>query len=70
MATADATSSADSHNAESASGGAAKSDARSKWADPRVPIGNGPPMPKWPLVASWTAWVLWVGFLIAMLLAG
>lgn len=36
------------------------------WADPSVPAGNAPPMPRWPLVVSAVVFALWVCFLIAM----
>lgn len=36
------------------------------WADPSVPIGNSPPLPRWPLVVGCLAWVAWVAFLGAM----
>lgn len=68
MATADATSHAETGSSMNPPGSATKSDAPSKWANPQVPIGNGPDLPKWPLVVSWSAWVLCLGFLIAMLL--
>lgn len=70
MATAEATSPTTPGRIETTTGAASKAGAESKWANPQVPIGNGPDLPKWPLVASWTAWVLWIGFLVAMLLAG
>jgi len=37
------------------------------WDDPSVPVGNAPPMPRWPLVVTAIAWLAWVVFLIAML---
>ena len=36
------------------------------WADPQVPAGNAPPMPRWPLYASAVAFGLWLLFLVAM----
>ena len=42
---------------------------RVNWDDPSVPVGNAPPMPRWPLVVSAIAWLAWVVFLIAMLLS-
>ncbi len=42
---------------------------RIDWADPNVPVGNAPPLPKWPLALSICAWLVWVVFLVAMLLA-
>ena len=40
---------------------------RVNWDDPSVPVGNSPPMPRWPLVVSAMAWIAWVVFLIVML---
>ncbi len=40
---------------------------RVDWGDPTVPVGNSPPMPRWPVVATALAWVAWIVFLIAML---
>ena len=42
---------------------------RVNWDDPSVPVGNAPPMPRWPLVVSAIAWLAWVVFLIAMLVS-
>ena len=42
---------------------------RIDWADPNVPVGNAPPMPRWPLTAAAIAWIVWVVFLVAMLVA-
>ncbi len=39
------------------------------WTDPTVPIGNAPPMPKWPAALSAIAWVGWIAFLVAMLVS-
>lgn len=36
------------------------------WDDPKVPAGNAPPLPRWPLVASGVAFALWLGFLVVM----
>lgn len=36
------------------------------WADPNVPPGNAPPMPRWPLVLSAVAWIAWLAFLVMM----
>ena len=38
------------------------------WDDPNVPIGNAPPLPRWPLLVSGAAWLGWVVFLVAMLM--
>lgn len=35
-------------------------------ADPDVPPGNAPPMPRWPLVLSAVAWIAWLVFLVLM----
>lgn len=40
--------------------------APSKWDDPSVPVGNAPPMPRWPVFAWAVAWTLWIVFLVAM----
>ncbi len=40
------------------------------WEDPSVPIGNAPPLPRWPLVLAGIAWLAWVVFLVVMMLAG
>jgi hypothetical protein len=42
---------------------------RVDWTDPRVPIGNAPPLPWWPLAVSGIAWLAWLGFLAAMMLS-
>lgn len=42
---------------------------RVKWDDPSVPVGNAPPMARWPLVVSAIAWVAWIVFLIVMLVS-
>ena len=36
------------------------------WADPNVPAGDAPPLPRWPLVLSAIAWLGWLVFLIFM----
>jgi len=38
------------------------------WDDPSVPIGNAPPLPRWPLVVSAVAWFASVVFLVVMML--
>lgn len=50
-------------------GSAAVAEAQSpedKWADPGIPIGNAPPLPRWPLVLATLAWLGWVVFLAVM----
>lgn len=34
--------------------------------EPDVPVGNSPPLPRWPLVLSALAWVGWLTFLVLM----
>ena len=34
------------------------------WSDPRVAIGNAPPLPRWPLVLMILVWLAWIGFLL------
>ena len=36
------------------------------WADPNVPAGDSPPMPRWPLILSAIAFGLWLVFLVIM----
>ena len=36
------------------------------WADPDVPAGDAPPLPRWPLVVSGLAFAAWVVFLVVM----
>ena len=43
---------------------------RIDWADASVPIGNAPPLPKWPWFLSVAAWLGWLVFLLFMLLTG
>jgi hypothetical protein len=38
------------------------------WDDPSVPIGNAPPLPRWPLVLAAVAWFASVVFLFVMML--
>ena len=42
---------------------------RVNWDDPTVPIGNAPPLPRWPLVVTGLAWLAWVVFLITLLIS-
>ncbi len=37
------------------------------WSDPTIPCGNSPPMARWPMVLAGAAWMVWIGFLVAML---
>ncbi len=39
------------------------------WEDPSVPVGNGPPMAKWPVVGFAIAWGAWLVFLFVMMTA-
>ncbi len=39
---------------------------RIDWADPNVPVGNAPPLPRWPLIVAGIAWLAWVVFLVVM----
>ena len=39
------------------------------WADPKVPVGNAPPMPRWPLVVLATMWLSWLVFLVVTVLS-
>lgn len=60
------------------SGGKASSDGpsdapdkpRIDWEDPAVPIGDSPPLARWPLAVSTLGWMAWVVFLATMLLTG
>ena len=36
------------------------------WSDPTILVGDSPPLPRWPLVASGVAWAAWLVFLIGM----
>ena len=42
---------------------------RINWEDPNIPVGNAPPLPRWPLAAMGLAWLVWVVFLAVMLLS-
>ena len=44
-------------------------EAPSKWQDPSVPVGNGPPTTKWNVALFGAVWVGWVAFLFAMMLS-
>ncbi len=39
------------------------------WNDPAVPVGNAPPMSRWPLAVLGVAWLGWLVFLAVMLAA-
>jgi hypothetical protein len=41
--------------------------ARIDWEDPKIPVGNAPPLPRWPLVVAGMAWLAWVAFLVVMM---
>lgn len=36
------------------------------WNDPSIPVGNAPPMARWPLALAGAAWLAGIAFLIAM----
>lgn len=40
---------------------------RIDWEDPKIPVGNAPPLPRWPLVVAVFGWLGWVAFLVVML---
>jgi hypothetical protein len=49
--------------------GSAKADETpSIWADPRVPAGDSPPLPMWPLVGGVILWCGWIAFLVVMMI--
>ncbi len=37
------------------------------WEDPKIPVGNSPPLPRWPLVVTGLGWLAWVVFLVVMM---
>ncbi len=37
--------------------------------DRGTPVGNAPPGPRWPLVATGVAWLAWIGFMLAMVVS-
>ncbi len=39
-----------------------------KWSDPNVPVGNSPPMSRWPIAVFSIGWIGRVAFLFAMAL--
>lgn len=40
---------------------------RIDWEDPKIPVGNAPPLPRWPLVVTGLGWLAWVAFLVVMM---
>ena len=42
---------------------------RVNWSDPSVPVGNAPPMPRWPVAVTGLAWLAWLIFLMGMLMS-
>ena len=48
---------------ESGAGGTSRK-RRIDWEDPNVPVGNAPPLPRWPVYVSGLAWAGWVVFLL------
>ncbi len=42
---------------------------RTDWNDPMVPIGNAPPLPRWPVVVLGLVWLAWIGCLVAMMVS-
>ena len=36
--------------------------------DPEVLAGDSPPRPAWPLFVGASVWVIWIGFLLAMMI--
>jgi len=39
------------------------------WADPKTPVGDAPPLPRWPLIVAVAGWTAWIGFLAAMVIS-
>ena len=37
------------------------------WADPDIPVGDAPPLPRWPVAVFSAAWLGWIVFLMIML---
>ncbi|MFH1110910.1 MAG: hypothetical protein V1790_17180 [Planctomycetota bacterium] len=50
-------------------GHAEQKKSRVNWDDPTVPVGNAPPLPRWPVVVAGLAWLAWLVFLIALLVS-
>ena len=42
---------------------------RVDWEDPNVPLGNAPPLPRWPVAVAGIAWLALMVFLVLMLLS-
>jgi hypothetical protein len=40
------------------------------WADPTVPVGDAPALPRWPLIVLGVAWTGWIIFLMVVAVAG
>ena len=40
---------------------------RVDWEDPSIPVGNAPPLPRWPLTVAGIAWLAFVVFLMVMM---
>lgn len=40
------------------------------WADPAVPVGDAPTLPRWPLYVLSVAWIGWTIFLMVIAVAG
>lgn len=39
------------------------------WSDPTIPVGNAPPMARWPMLVTGMAWAAGVAFLVMMAIA-
>ena len=39
------------------------------WADPDVPVGDAPAMPRWPMAVLVVGWSGWIVFLVVMLMS-
>lgn len=44
-------------------------DTPSIWQDANVPVGNAPPLPRWPIGVFAIAWAGWVVFLVVLLVS-
>lgn len=42
---------------------------RIDWEDPNIPVGNAPPLPRWPLVVIGLVWVAWIVFMFVLVLS-
>jgi hypothetical protein len=49
-------------------GGSSADEAKPRidWADPNVPVGDAPPLAKWPLVLLSITWLAWIALLALM----